>query len=187
MRDGAIGKVKALVAQITQNWGMKKNDSWRQDPKQSGGGMFIDTGSHLVASSLFVSGLKVRSVAAHTDNCGLDVDILAALSIRFDGGALGTLATVGQVKNHSEYFALHGTEGTLEIRHYNWKVEQFLLNGQQVEVPATLEGEHPCQAFIRWISRGEKYEPPLYAIEVARITEAAYASAKKAKHIVIKR
>lgn len=95
VRDGSIGAPRALVAYVTQGWGWGNNLTWRLVPKLSGGGMFMDTGSHLVAASLFTTGWHVDEVTAFTDHKDKKVDILAAVSMRFREGAVGTICTVG--------------------------------------------------------------------------------------------
>ncbi|MCH2666337.1 Gfo/Idh/MocA family oxidoreductase, partial [bacterium] len=54
IRDGAIGEIRGVVGYVTQNWGGARG--WRLDPELSGGGMFMDTGSHLVAVLLWLTG-----------------------------------------------------------------------------------------------------------------------------------
>ena len=47
VQKGALGELKGVVAYVTQNWGGR---GWRTVPELAGGGMFMDTGSHLVAA-----------------------------------------------------------------------------------------------------------------------------------------
>ena len=87
VRKGALGEIRGVVAYVTQRWvGV---GGWRLDPKLAGGGMFMDTGSHLVASLLWVTGLRPRTVSATFDNAGHDVDINGGLAIVFAGNAIG--------------------------------------------------------------------------------------------------
>ncbi len=52
---GRLGEIQGIAAYVTQHWG--GIGSWRLNPKLSGGGFFMDTGSHLVAAALRISGL----------------------------------------------------------------------------------------------------------------------------------
>jgi predicted dehydrogenase len=62
IQKGAIGEIRGVVSYVTQNWGGVKG--WRLVPELSGGGMFLDTGSHLVASTLWITGLEPLEVTA---------------------------------------------------------------------------------------------------------------------------
>jgi predicted dehydrogenase len=75
VQKGAIGELRGVVSYVTQNWGGVRG--WRLDPELAGGGMFMDTGSHLVASTLWVTGLEPVEVSAFVDNTGKKVDINA--------------------------------------------------------------------------------------------------------------
>ena len=101
VRKGALGELRAMVGYVTQGWGLTPL-GWRMAPKLSGGGMLMDTGSHLVAAALYVTGLEAEEVCAFVDHKGCAVDILASASIRFRGGVLGSLSTVGKASRHDE-------------------------------------------------------------------------------------
>ena len=90
---GALGEIRGVVGYVTQNWGAL--GGWRLDPEKAGGGMYMDTGSHLVASMLWMTGLRPAKVSATFDNARRPVDINAAVQIAFTGGAVGTLTTIG--------------------------------------------------------------------------------------------
>ena len=96
MRACKIGEIRGIVGYVTQGW--IRAGGWRKDPIQAGGGMMMDTGSHLVAIMLWVTGLKPVEVSAVIDNCGEPVDINSVVSIRFDNGAGG----------HAELHRQHG-------------------------------------------------------------------------------
>ncbi len=96
---GAIGPLRGVVSYITQNW--TSTGGWRLDPELAGGGMFMDSGSHLVASTLWMTGLEVAEVCAFMDNDGMKVDINAVINVRFKDGASGTLNTFGNARSAS--------------------------------------------------------------------------------------
>jgi predicted dehydrogenase len=178
VRQRKLGQIRGIVGYVTQGW--NRAGGWRKDPVQSGGGMMMDTGSHLVAIALWVTELKPVEVAAMIDNCGQPVDINSVVSIRFDNGALGTLNFVGNTARHDERLAIHGSEGCLVYEQHQWRMQAVLLNGEPVKIPAKFKDTTPDAAFLRSIRTGGKgYEPPAFAVEVARLTEAAYKSARK--------
>ena len=110
VQKGVLGQIKGIVAYVTQNWGGK---GWRMVPELSGGGMFMDTGSHLVAAVLWITGLTPVKVSAFMDKRGKQVDMDAVINARFRGGALGSLSFVGSASRHDERLAIHGDAGTL--------------------------------------------------------------------------
>ena len=174
---GKIGQVRGIVGYVTQGW--IRAGGWRKDPVQAGGGMMMDTGSHLVSIMLWVTGLKPVEVSAMIDNCGEPVDINSVVSIRFDNGAIGTLNFIGNTARHDERLAIHGDAGCLVYQQHQWKMQSVLLNGEQAKIPAKYKDSSPDAAFLQYIRTGGKgYEPPVFAVEVARLTEAAYKSAK---------
>jgi predicted dehydrogenase len=175
IRKGVIGPIRGVVSYVSQNW--SDVGGWRLDPELSGGGMFMDTGSHLVASTLWITGLEVAEVSAFMDNDGKKVDINAVVNVRFKGGASGTLNTFGNASRHDERIAIQGGDGCIVFHLHKWQVKSVLLNDEPMSVPARIQTESPDAAFFKWIRTGGKgYEPPEFAFQVARLSEAAYKS-----------
>lgn len=185
LAGGALGTIRALLGYVTQNWG--GIGGWRRDPVLSGGGMFMDTGSHLVGASLFLTGLEPREVTAVIDNAGTQVDINASVNIRFRGGAVGSLSTIGNASRHDERIAIHGSDGCIVIHQHGWRLRDVLHNGEPLKIPASVKEDSPDAAFFRWIRGGKGYELPHYALEVARLSEAAYKSARLGRTVKLGR
>ena len=184
VKKGAIGELRGVVSYVTQNWGGVKG--WRLDPDLSGGGMFMDTGSHLVASTLWITGLEPLEVTAFMDNAGKKVDINAVVNIRFKNGAVGTLNTFGNASRHDERIAIHGSDGCIVFHLHQWRVIEVLLNGEPVKIPARVKDTSPDEVFFSWIRTGGKgYEPANYALQVARLSEAAYKSVVQKKPVKV--
>jgi len=186
IKDGAIGEIVGLTGYITQNWGSARG--WRLDPELSGGGMFMDTGSHLVAVLLWLTGLEPAEVSAFLTNAGKKVDINAVINVRFKGGAVGTVNTFGNASAHDEQVAIHGTKGSIVFHSHGWKLDSVLLNNEPLKVRKSLKENTPDQAFFDWI-RGdnEEYSPPDYALQVARLSEAVYKSVSGKKPVRVAR
>ena len=148
----------------------------------------MDTGSHLVASVLWMSGLEPVEVSAFIDNAGKAVDTNAVVSMRFKGGAIGSLSTVGNADRHDERIAFHGSKGTLVFHLHQWKVRQVLLNDEPLNIPSKIEETTPDAAFLKLIrDSGQGYSPPDFALQVARLSEAAYRSASGKKPVKVSR
>ncbi len=178
IRQGAIGEIRGVVAYVTQNWGGVRG--WRLNPALSGGGMFLDTGSHLVASTLWITDLRPLEVSAFLDTVDKDVDINMVVAVRFDGGAYGTLNTFGNASRHDERIAIHGSEGSLVFHLHQWHVKSVLLNDEPLEIPDRIREDTPDAAFFRMIRDGGKgFELPHFALAVSQVSEAAYQSVEE--------
>lgn len=186
VQRGILGDIRGVVAYVTQNWlGV---GGWRLDPELAGGGMFMDTGSHLVASMLWVTGLHPNVVSASFDNAGHAVDINGAATMHFSNGALGTLTTTGNAARHDERLAISGSEGSLVLHLHQWRVRSMILNDDPVDLPKRIKPSTPDAAFFRWIRNGLRgYEPQDFALQVARLTEAAYRSAGENRPVSVRR
>ena len=186
IQKGELGDLRGVVAYVTQNWGGARG--WRLDPELSGGGMFMDTGSHLVASALWITGLEPVEVSAFVENAGKSVDTNAVVSVRFKGGGVGTLNTFGNAGQHDERIAIHGSKGCLVFHLHQWGVKSVLLNDEPLEVPSSIKEPTPDQAFFDLIRNdGKGYSPPDFALQVARVSEAAYRSASAKKAVKVSR
>ncbi len=184
VREGYIGELRGVVSYVTQNWGGVKG--WRLDPELSGGGMFMDTGSHLVASTLWITGLAPVEVSAFMDYDRMDVDINAVLNVRFEGGAVGTISTFGNARDHDERIAIHGGEGCIVFHLYKWQVKAVLVNDRPMEIPERIVETSPDAAFFDWIRNGGMgYEAPDFALQVARLSEAAYRSLERKTPVMV--
>lgn len=186
VRRGALGEIRGIVAYVTQHW--VGAGGWRLDPKLAGGGMFMDTGSHLVASLLWVTGLRPQRVSATFDNAGREVDVNGGLVVQFRGGAIGTLTTIGNAARHDERLAIAGSAGSLVLHLHQWRVRSMLLNDEPVQLPKRIVSDTPDAALFRWMRNGLKgYETQDFALQVARLTDAAYRSAEKGEPAKVRR
>ncbi len=173
---GELGEIRGVVAYVTQDWlGM---GGWRLRPSASGGGMFADTGSHVVGAVLWLTGLRPRSVLATFDNAGREVDVNSGAVVGFAGGAVGTFATLGNASRHDERIAIAGSRGSLVLRMHGWRLRSMLLNDEPVEPSKRVQPSTPDAAFFRAMRQRRRiFEAPEFAVQVARLTDAAYRSA----------
>ena len=179
---GQLGRLRSVIGYVTQNW-LAAGLGWRADPKLSGGGMFMDTGSHLVAAILFLTDLNIQEVTAFVDNVGAPVDINTVVALRFVGGAVGTITTIGNAEKHDEQISIHGDKGSITIHQHEWGIIRSLHVDQPMKIPASIKEESPDSAFFRWIKSSKGYVPPDYALQVSRVSEAVYKSAGQKKPI----
>jgi predicted dehydrogenase len=181
---GALGRITGLAAYVTQSWG---GMGWRGVPELAGGGFFMDTGSHLVASALWMTGLEPVEVSAYMDRRGKKVDIDAVVNVRFGNGALGALAFIGSAGRHDERLAIHGDQGCMVFHLHQWRLKDVLLNGEPLEIPGSFKEDSPDAAFLRWVRGGKGYEKAGFAVQVAKLTEAAYRSVERGRPVRVRR
>ncbi len=186
VQAGTLGRITGVVAYVTQNW--QSTGGWRMVPELAGGGMFMDTGSHLVASVLWMTGLQPVEVSAFMENRGRRVDIDAVINARFRGGAVGSLNFIGSASRHDERLAIHGDEGVLVFHLHGWQVREVLMNGEPLQVPKRVAEDTPDAAWLRWMRNGGKgYERAEFAMQVAKFAEAAYRSAARGRPAKVSR
>lgn len=182
---GKIGEVRGVSCHITQRW---IRGGWRTVPELSGGGFMFDTGSHLIASTLALTGLRPVSVQALIDLDGSAVDYSASLNIHFENGAVGGLTFLGTTKRHDEIITIHGTEGVISFRQHQWKMVDVLLDNEPIKVPARVKGRAPSKVLFDWMANGGKdYTLPWIAVDTIRLTEAAYRSAEEGKAVALRK
>ncbi len=185
--SGDLGPVNFIAAYQSQNWyrnRMARHD-WRSKPELSGGGQLNDSGSHLLDIVLWMTDLKPDVVFAFQDNLQAQVDILTAMSVRFDTGALANFSVVGHAVNWLEHITIACEEGTLLIADgmvREWAGEQM----RQVPAQEMPPSSDPDTNFIAAI-RGEDTvrAPAECGLEVARLTDAAWASAKRGQPVAV--
>jgi predicted dehydrogenase len=86
------------------------------DPAIAGGGQGQLQMTHSAALLLWLTDLRPRHVAAFMENFDVRVDLCDAVSVRFEGGAVGTLASTGGIpapqRGHQQLeLRLYGSSG----------------------------------------------------------------------------
>jgi predicted dehydrogenase len=123
---GALGDIRVVQVEYAQDWLSEpleatgqKQAGWRTDPARSGaGGSTGDIGTHALNLALFVTGLKVESLAAdlHTFVEGRKLDDNAHVMLRFAGGARGMLwsSQVAPGNENALRLRVYGSKGGLD-------------------------------------------------------------------------
>ena len=126
VKQGDLGAIRKVVVQYPQGWlarALEKTGqmqaSWRTDPKQSGAaGCIGDIGTHAANLAEYITGLRIRSVAADLTTFvkGRRLDDDGNVLLRFNKGAHGLLhasqIALGQENNLAIW--VHGENGSLE-------------------------------------------------------------------------
>ncbi len=190
--SGELGELRSISISCGQRWLQGTAGSWRQDPSLSGGGMLMDSGSHLVDMLLWLVDQPVRSVSALVDNVGSPVDINAAATVSFAGGVQGQLSVVGDLATTwMENVVVSGSEGLLRYEiepQHPWRTGRVThyRDGGIVQPLDLRGGPEAHQAWLSTI-RGEipNPSPPAAGLRVAELSDAIYRSAREGATIRI--
>jgi len=184
---GGLTFVSALQAQDWLNW---TKGGWRHNPVVSCGGQLNDAGSHLIDALLWATGLQPETVFAQINNRGTKVDILAGVTVRFKGGAIGTLSVVGDAPGWWEDIAFYGEKGGLYVRrdYLTMRDDQLfqssrgkaLFSAELKELTARPKySSNADRNFVNSIlGREEPQTPAICGLRVMQLTEAAWTSAR---------
>lgn len=92
--------------------------NFRGDPVRSGGGFFIDAGTHIAEAICWLLDDDPVAVQAMMDSRGFATDLDGVVQVRFLRGALAAIHFMGSAKAHAgSGVTLYGDAGTVSIRH----------------------------------------------------------------------
>jgi len=189
--EGKLGRLTFVSALQGQEWLRGTKGTWRQKAALSGGGQLNDSGSHLVDIILWVTGLVPESVFARIDNRGTEVDILSAVTMRFQGGAIGAMAVVGDAPGWWEEITFYGEEGALYIRdgkllHSRRKKQGWGAETTDITNKLKYTGNFDRNFVDSMLGKAEPQTPPVCGLRVMQLTEAAWESGKTGQVVKVK-
>ncbi|MDW7659276.1 MAG: Gfo/Idh/MocA family oxidoreductase [Bacillota bacterium] len=127
INDGKIGDIININAEYPQEWLIDelsktisktaKFSGWRADPKVSGISNCVgDIGTHIEHTVSYMTGLRVKRVAAKTDYFEHDLDLNANMLLEFSNGAGGVYWSSQVAIGHmnSLRVRIYGTLGAIE-------------------------------------------------------------------------
>ena len=187
VQSGELGPVHFVTAHQCQNWYRGTHGKWRQDPALSGGGQLNDSGSHLLDILLWILEASPAEVYAMMDYLESKVDILTAMSIKFDNNALCAIGVVGHAAGQMrEDFTIWMEKGTLFIRDgklYREESGTGMVEVAQEDLP---EGNSPDRAFLDLLrGTAENRVGPENGLRVIQLTEAAWQSAEEDRPVKV--
>jgi 1,5-anhydro-D-fructose reductase (1,5-anhydro-D-mannitol-forming) len=193
--EGAIGTVAAVSTDYTGRLpGTRK--AWRQDLQRSGGGPFIDGGSHVVDLLRFFLGAEVAEVTAMMGDAidHTSVEDTAFAILRFDSGVLASIAAHWSVTDPSDrrtnVMRIGGTDGSLEF----WPLYEKHSRGTLLLADAAGEREisvpegstHVALLDAIALARANDQPFPITGEDgliAARVIDAAYGSARTGRAV----
>ena len=129
--DGKIGKIVSVNAEYVQDWllgelcdgNLHSNIAvWRTDPSQSGIANCVgDIGTHIEHTVHYLTGLKIKRLAATINRFGKPLELNANMLIEYEGGINGAYwcSQIAAGKLNGFIIRIYGTEGALEWeQHY---------------------------------------------------------------------
>jgi predicted dehydrogenase len=177
---GALGEVQYVQAIQCQEWLRGTRGTWRQKLAESCGGQLNDSGSHLVDIVMWVTGMKVREVAAWSENFGTEVDINSTLAMKFENGALGSMSVIGNAPGWYEDHSIVGSKGALYLRQTDSGDNLIHQDaaGRRVQVKLPKYTKNPDSNFIDcMLGKDVPQTPPECGLRTIEVTEAAWKSA----------
>ena len=179
LEAGELGEIRLVTGLCAQNWLPNVGGTWRTDPKLGGGGNLIDSGYHMLAALLHLTGQRPAEVFAFLDRRNERVDVETTAALRFDGGALGSIAVTGDAHGMEEGVYLCGTKASLTTSIYGGRLA-FVTGWSDREIPRLEPAESAEANFVRCI-RGEAdaLAGPELGLELARVVEAIVRSAEE--------
>jgi predicted dehydrogenase len=188
---------------------------WMADPVRGGGGALIDEGAHVFDLLLWFAGdiQSVCSATANLNKPHLQVEDDAITLIKFQNGALGSVTTLWSLNidiGMRNALELYGSEGTLfvELTSKNPRVSLYSERTAKTALrgwfdPYIEPAETEPHDYLSWPTHTRHYKrevthfiecfkngQPFRAtfedgLKVARVTEAAYRSAKERRFVDI--
>jgi predicted dehydrogenase len=121
--EDLIGKVYGvdmrLIEDQTRLTSASYHQSWFADKARAGGGHLAWLGIHWLDLAMYITGSAVEQVAGFAGNVGgqpIDIEDAVAMSMRFDNGAVGTLASGYYLdKGYESQIKIWGSKGWLSI------------------------------------------------------------------------
>jgi predicted dehydrogenase len=175
---GALGEIYLVTGVCAQPWIKPVGGTWRTDPALSGGGNLYDSGAHMFNAMLYLTNLSALEVFAFVDNKGQDVDVIASVSLRLSGGALGSAAVSGDTTVFEQGIYIHGTKGSIKTSIYGGSLE-YWDGADKVKYPTVPATSSLQQNFVDCIKgTTQTPSPPTLGLRQARLMDAIYESAR---------
>ncbi|MGM0879024.1 MAG: Gfo/Idh/MocA family protein [Bacillota bacterium] len=174
--NGTIGNLTSVTASLYQEWIHLSSGTWRQNPSLSGGGMLMDSGSHIIDVLLWTTGLKPVEVESKLEKHHSSVEIDSFTSIRFENNVVAGLNIVGNAPCWHETYVFCGENGAIFYDNGNIVVRKLGKAPMKPELPQ--QTTNSDKSFIDSIlGFHDVMVPGAFAKEVVKLSELIYQSA----------
>ena len=153
-------------------------------PDLSGGGMGHLQLTHSAGVMFFVSGLRARRACAWMNNHGLALDLVDAITVEFEGGALSTVGGTGNGVHRKLDVQIHCERGAIDldlvaattlIRGPDGVSERFELADEAAAYPRFAPATNLVDVILDKAANGSPADVGWRTVE---LLDAAYRSAK---------
>ncbi|WP_408011373.1 Gfo/Idh/MocA family protein [Pseudalkalibacillus sp. A8] len=176
IKQGKIGKLTSVNASLYQDWKPLTENTWRQNPALSGGGMLMDSGSHIIDILLWTTGLQPQEARTNIEMRDCDVEINSFTTLRFPDGLIGSLNIVGDAPCWHETYVFVGEFGA--IFYDNGRLTIRYLNEEPVSPELSEQTTNQDKNFIdALLGLGTDYVKGEFALRVVQLTEKIYKEA----------
>jgi len=187
------GDVDAVWEKRLRGDDAKPNRTSYSDPAVSGGGEGHTQASHILGMLLWLTGLSPISVYACMNSLDVAVDVVDAMTITFEGGALGNVSANGMLPEGVAWsgIQIQGTKGILVLDtasrgafvRLEGDAEMRRIEGQ---MPRRSVASEVPRNFVRAIlGLDEQWVATRVAIDEVRILDAAYRSASSGQAVTL--
>ena len=152
----------------------------------SGGGQGHLQLTHLAGLLFFVTGLRTRQVVAFMNNNGLPLDLVDAMAVEFEGGALGTFGGSGNAFQPKLSLHLHCERGAVDLDMIAGTLTAQGADGPIEGLPDPSQQEQEDQRFATSknlvdvvLGRAANGSPGEIGLRAVELLDAAYRSAGK--------
>ena len=188
---GKLGKVQMISGFLSQAWLKGTTGKWRQDPAFSGGGQMYDSGAHMLNAFMWLMNDPVVQVGCFYDRCGSPVDINGVAIVRFQNGALGSIAIGGNCPPFRNEIQIQTDKMLITTDQYGSKLEMTTVDNKRL-YPAIEPDPHPAGGtphlnFVRAILGQEPLRAPVRCgVLLSALMDALYESADTGKLVDVK-
>jgi predicted dehydrogenase len=175
IQSGVIGNLTSVNASLYQEWKQGTVNTWRQNPSLSGGGMLMDSGSHIIDVLLWITGQNPVELHSYVEKRDSTVEINSVTTMRFPNGLIGSLNIIGDSPCWHETYIFSGEDGA--IFYDNGKVTIRKLGQEPITPTLPKQTTNPDKSFIDCIiGLKAPYVKGNYALRVIELTERIYKS-----------
>lgn len=155
-------------------------------PELAGGGQGQTQLTHSIALLLFLTGLRPARLTAFMERRGTAVDVVDALAVRFEGGALGIIGSTGAVTpvTHTDTleYVIHGSTGHLRFDVMDGALRLYGRDGTEDAPGLPPEERYPMAGPVRNLielacGSGVNGSPASIGQRTVEVLHAAYRSA----------
>jgi predicted dehydrogenase len=191
LRDsGAMGRVQLIQGWLAQDWKKFTTGTWRQKPELSGGGQMYDSGAHVLNGIMWLMNEPVVEVSAMIDNVGTPVDINGVAIMKFQNGAMGSVAIGGNSPGWNVGIRIQTDKMQIKTGPHGGFLE--ITSASEFKYPhvptsTTPAAFSPHLNFIHAIQGKEELVSPVrYGVLLSALMDAMYESAASAKPVKVK-